>query len=606
MKKYLLFCVFVLSILLPGNIYGAVSFKVNGPRQVIQGNKFNITYVLENASGSSFKAEEIEGCKFLYGPSISRGSSTYSINGKVTSSTSESYTMIYRADKVGKFTVKPATIVVDGKILKTDSYTLEVLPPDKSASNGSQSQGVQFYDSDTQTADKSIGKDDVFVRIILSKSSAYEQEGIVCTIKLYTKYNIQQFMATLQPSFNGFISQELPITSSINRIENYKGENYMVADLKQCILFPQQSGTLTITSGTYDVTVVQYETFRSMLGMIMRRPVDKQIEVKSNSVTIEIKPLPQPQPNDFYGAVGNFSVSTEMLNNNLKTNESGTLRLTIKGNGNLKNIQTPKIEFPSQFDVYDPQTTVDANPSGNELAGTVTVDYAFVPQYAGSFEIPASSFTYFNPDAKKYITVPIKGYKMEVGQGTSSGGSSMQSNPIAKDILNIKTGDLSLVRNPELLIFKGSYLLWYVIPLLLFGFILYYYRKTIKERANVKLMRTKRANKVAVKRLKTAKQLMAKQQRDAFYEEMLRAIWGYLSDKLSIPVSQLNRDNILAELTKYGITSEISQRILNLLDSCEFARYAKSEEEQQDMSSVYNNASESINLVENSKKKRIN
>ena len=602
--KRLVIILFIINLFSAACAYAAASFSVQAPRQVIQGGKFSITYVLSNASGSGFKSPNVGGCKLLYGPSVSQMSSFSSVNGKNTSSSSESYTMTYRAEKAGKYTVGAASVNVGGKTYTTKPFTLEVLPPDKSASGGNQSQSVQVYDVDTQTPDKSVGKNDVFVRIILSKSKAYEQEGILCTIKLYTKYNIQQFMPTLQPSFDGFISQELPITSSINRIENYNGENYMVADLKQCILFPQRSGTLTITSGNYDLTVIQYQTVRSgMFGMMMRTPVEKEIKVSSNKATINIVPLPEPKPADFCGAVGTFSVSTRMLNDNLKTNEAGTLRLTINGNGNLKNIQTPKIAFPSQFDVYDPQTTVDANPSGDHLTGTVTIDYAFVPQYVGKFEIPATSFSYFDPVKNKYERISINGYELDVAKGSSSSSSAPAGLTQRKDIIHIKTGDLSLENGHIMFVNTWWYLLWYIVPLVIFCTILFYYRKLIKERANVALMKTKRANKVANKRLKNARQLMAKNKHDAFFEEMLRALWGYFSDKLTIPVSELNRDNIFLELSKYGVTENVCNDIIGLLDDCEFARYAKSEENGSDMSVVYKKACDLINQVENTKHK---
>lgn len=602
--KRLVIILFIINLFSVACAYAAASFSVQAPRQVIQGGKFSITYVLSNASGSGFKSPNVGGCKLLYGPSVSQMSSFSSVNGKNTSSSSESYTMTYRAEKAGKYTVGAASVNVGGKTYTTKPFTLEVLPPDKSASGGNQSQSVQVYDVDTQTPDKSVGKNDVFVRIILSKSKAYEQEGILCTIKLYTKYNIQQFMPTLQPSFDGFISQELPITSSINRIENYNGENYMVADLKQCILFPQRSGTLTITSGNYDLTVIQYQTVRSgMFGMMMRTPVEKEIKVRSNKATINIVPLPEPKPADFCGAVGTFSVSTRMLNDNLKTNEAGTLRLTINGNGNLKNIQTPKIAFPSQFDVYDPQTTVDANPSGDHLTGTVTIDYAFVPQYVGKFEIPATSFSYFDPVKNKYERISINGYELDVAKGSSSSSSAPAGLTQRKDIIHIKTGDLSLANGHIMFVNTWWYLLWYIVPLVIFCTILFYYRKLIKERANVALMKTKRANKVANKRLKNARQLMSKNKHDAFFEEMLRALWGYFSDKLTIPVSELNRDNIFLELSKYGVTENVCNDIIGLLDDCEFARYAKSEENGSDMSVVYKKACDLINQVENTKHK---
>ena len=591
---------FFLTITTSLTVLGA-SFSVNAPRQVIQGNKFNITYVLENASGSGFKAPDVKGCKFLYGPSVSQSMSSYNINGKVSQSSSESYTMTYKAEAAGTYSVGAATIIVEGKHLTTKPFQIQVLPPDKSAQANNQqhqSQSVQVYDIDTQTSDKSVNKNDVFVRIILSKSQAYEQEGLSCTIKLYTKYNIQQFMPTLQPSFNGFISQELPITSSINRIENYNGENYMVADLKQCILFPQQSGKLTITSGNYDLTVIQYETVRSLFGMI-RRPVEKQIKVKSNSASINILPLPEPRPADFCGAVGNFTASASLVNNNLKTNESGAVRLVIKGTGNVKNIKTPTVTFPTQFDVYDPQVDVKANPSGNSLTGSMTIDYAFVPQYVGKFNIEPITFSVFNLATKKYEQIKVGGYAVNVAKGSGTSGREVSQN---NDILFVKKGDLSLMSGNYIIVNSVWYMIAYLIPLVAFVLVLFFYRKLIKQRANVALMKTKKANKVANRRLKTARSLMAKNKRDEFYEELLRAIWGYLSDKLTIPVSELNRDNIKSELEKYGADNASTESVIATLDQCEFARYSSMNDDS-DMATVYNEACELINKIENVKKK---
>lgn len=591
---------FFLTITTSLTVLGA-SFSVNAPRQVIQGNKFNITYVLENASGSGFKAPDVKGCKFLYGPSVSQSMSSYNINGKVSQSSSESYTMTYKAEAAGTYSVGAATIIVEGKHLTTKPFQIQVLPPDKSAQANNQqhqSQSVQVYDIDTQTSDKSVNKNDVFVRIILSKSQAYEQEGLSCTIKLYTKYNIQQFMPTLQPSFNGFISQELPITSSINRIENYNGENYMVADLKQCILFPQQSGKLTITSGNYDLTVIQYETVRSLFGMI-RRPVEKQIKVKSNSASINILPLPEPRPADFCGAVGNFTASASLVNNNLKTNESGAVRLVIKGTGNVKNIKTPTVTFPTQFDVYDPQVDVKANPSGNSLTGSMTIDYAFVPQYVGKFNIEPITFSVFNLATKKYEQIKVGGYAVNVAKGSGTSGREVSQN---NDILFVKKGDLSLMSGNYIIVNSVWYLIAYLLPLAAFVLVLFFYRKLIKQRANVALLKTKKANKVANRRLKTARSLMAKNKRDEFYEELLRAIWGYLSDKLTIPVSELNRDNIKSELEKYGADNASTESVIATLDQCEFARYSSMNDDS-DMATVYNEACELINKIENVKKK---
>lgn len=585
-----------------------VSFSVQAPRQVVQGNKFSITYILKNAEGQNLRAADIAGCTKLYGPSISTSYSSQWINGASSSSSSQEFSITYRADKPGKFNIPGATIDVDGKKYSSRGVTLEVLPPDKTANSSnqqSQNRGVQFDDPSSQASAKPIKSSDLFVKIVLSKSHAYEQEAIVCTIKLYTKYQVAQFMPTLQPSFNGFLIEELPITAQLNEIENFNGENYMVAVLKQCLLFPQQSGNLTITSGNYDLTVIQYEQYRSMFGM-MRQPVERQLKVKSNSASINITPLPQPKPANFSGAVGNFRISSELNTKQFKTNEAAMLTYNIQGTGNIKYIKNPTISFPSQFEAYDPQSTVNAKPSGGTLAGSVKIEYTFVPQFVGDFEIPGTQFCYFNTSTRKYDTLNTPSYNLKVTKGVGGSATSASKKQIEQkniDILHIKSGDLNLSKNHIFFVSSIGYFAWYIIPFIIVVVILIMYRKTIKARANVQLMKTKRANKTAKKRLKLAKQFMSQHQSNQFYEEMLKAMWGYLSDKLGIPVSMLNKENIVHELTQYGASQEINDNLISILDNCEFAQYAP-EQSDSEMENVYQKASETIDKLENTKKKQ--
>ncbi|MGN0206129.1 MAG: BatD family protein, partial [Muribaculaceae bacterium] len=255
MKKSLRIILVAMLLLFPV-VAVAASFTVSAPRQVIKGRQFQVTYTLENAEGSNIKAADIPGAKLLFGPSESSSYSMSIINGKREQKSTVEYTYTYRAEKEGKYNIKGATINVGGKAISSQGFTIEILPPDKNADNSGNSRGsVHIDDISSQSADRDVSANDVFVRIILSKPSVYEQEATVCTIKLYTKYQISQFAPTLQPSFNGFLIEDLPIKSQINDIENVNGQNYMVAELKRCILYPQQSGKLTITSGNYDLTV---------------------------------------------------------------------------------------------------------------------------------------------------------------------------------------------------------------------------------------------------------------------------------------------------------------------------------------------------------------
>lgn len=579
-----------------------VSFTVDAPRQVIEGNKFTITYVLRNGEGSSFQEPKVEGTIKLFGPATSRSYSSQWVNGVSSSSTSEEYAITYRADKAGKYNVAAAKVQVDGKTYSTQPFTLEILPPDRTAQNGQG--GVQIDNYDSQRAGKEVSADDLFIRINLSKSSAYEQEAVVCTIKLYTKYQVSQFILTLQPSFNGFLIEELPITSSLNNVERVNGQNYMVAELKKCILFPQQSGELEITSGNYDVTVVQYEAVRTLFGT-MRQPVERQLSIKSNSQKINIKALPAPRPASFSGAVGKFSVETEIKPPVLKTYEASTLSYKVTGQGNIKYLKAPKIQFPAQFDVYDPQNNADAKPSGSTVSGTMTFEYTFIPQYVGKYEIPATEFTYFDPSAGKYVTLNTPKYDLSVAKGSGTAAQVPVDNNIEQkntDILHIKTGDLGLQKEHVSFVAGWTYWLWYVLPTILLVAILIYYRKLLKERQNMALMRTKHANKLAKKRLKQAKAYMAANDSGKFYAELLNAIWGYLSDKLGIPVSELNKENIASVLASREVDDGTVTMLMELLDKCEFAQYAP-ELADSGIGETYNKAVEVMDKLETVKKK---
>lgn len=585
----------------------SVSFRVEAPSQVIEGNKFSITYVLENSPEypQNIEIKEIPNCRFLFGPAIMQSSSDITTNGKRRHSSSVRYTYTYRAEKQGTVKISAANAIVGGKTLSTRPVSLEILPPDRSATNasGNRTQSVQVYDIDTQTADKPIGHNDVFVRIVLSKPSAYVQEGVLCSIKLYSKYQISKFLTNVQPSYNGFMAQEVPVQLQ-GKFENVNGENYYSYVVKQSVLFPQQSGQLKISSGSYELTVVQFETINTAFGR-MRSPVEKTIKLQSNSASLDVRELPTPRPADFTGAVGNFKVSCVLPENQVRTNEASSVKIVVSGSGNLKGLTMPKFNFPSQFDMYDPQTVVSANPSGSTLTGKVEAEYTFVPQSVGTFKIEGTSFSYFNPASEKYEHVNIEGFNLNVAKGTASNAVRYNHEPM-RDILPIYTGEMHLSKDVAYILGGWHNVLFYVVLSVVFLFVAFLYRRTLKLRANEMLMKKKGANKIAIKRLKRAKRFLQKGLSDQFYEEMLTALWGYFSDKLSIPVSELNRDNISKELTNYGMYEADIDRIIRILDECEFARYAQSAATAGiSMDKVFAEAVEAIGTVENTKTKPV-
>jgi hypothetical protein len=361
--------------------------------------------------------------------------------------------------------------------------------------------------------------------------------------------------------------EEVPVSPTLNEVEHYNGQNYMTAVLKQCIIYPQKSGKLTINSGKYDVTVVQYERVGGFWGGNQR--VERDIKTSSNSASINITPLPQPQPEGFSGAVGRFSIDSKLRTSVFKTNEAASLVYTIKGTGNIKYIKEPVIDFPSEFEQYQPQSDINTHISGANMTGTQVIDYTFVPQSVGKFTIGADKFVYFNPESKEYVTLTTPSYNISVGQGAAVASSaSVNKQSISSkntDILHIKLGDLDLSHRH--VYFYNSWWYWpgYVIlTLLLVGMILVY-SKRLRLNADIQGRRLAKAGKVAKKRLKLAGQYLKNRDNDRFYEEMLRAIWGYLGDKLRLPASQLTRENVAQELSGYGASDELIAQFLKVI-----------------------------------------
>ena len=601
MKRIINIAILLLTVV----VAQATSFTVEAPRQVIEGNKFNVTFVLSNGEGSNFTPPEVSGAKLIYGPSVSHSYSSSWVNGKSSSSSSEEYTMIYKATGTGKCQIGAASIVVGGKRYATKALTIDILPSGSSqpSQQPQRTPGAPtpYSDPMTQSADKEVSGKDLFVRIEMSKPRVYEQQAVVCTIKLYTKYQVSQFIPTIQPSFDGFLIEEIPMQPSLNKVETLDGQQYMVAILKKCILYPQQSGDLTITSGNYDVSVVQFDTFKSIFGTISK-PVEKDLKVTSNKATIHILPLPEPKPASFTGAVGKFDVRTDLKpETGFKTYSAATYRYTIIGTGNIKYIKAPEIKFPEQFDVYDPKNDVHVNDAAGDMSGKVVMDYTFIPQYAGEFEIPASEFSYFDPETGKYetITVPARHLSVAKAEGQPSNHYRMKN----MDIRPIKSGDLGLKKSHGYIVDNWTYWLWFLLPLLAPLALIAYYRKQLKERADVRRMRSKRASKVAQRRLKAARGFAVRQDRNGFYAEMLNALWGYMSDKLSIPVSELSKDNINVELEQYGIDEQLRRESIELIDKCEFAQYAP-ELASGDMNAVLDEAAGIIDRLESVKRKK--
>ncbi len=601
MKRYNILILFIL--LLCQSSLAEVQFSIVPPRTVIEGQNFAVTFRLKDATeGSALKVPEIEGCRLLYGPATSTMQSYQNIGGRMSSSVTVEYTYTYRAEKAGEYTIAAASINVDGKTLQTKPASLKVLPPDKSSGNDDD---VRIDDPSTQNSNRQVSDKDVFIRIILNKSKAYKEEAIECVMKLYTKYSsISGITAVTPPSFDGFLIEEDNSVATVNDTEHYNGQNYLTAVLKKYIIFPQKTGKLTINSGKYDITVVQYE--RVNMGFFSTsRPVEKSVHVNPGNLSINILPLPEPQPANFSGAVGNFKLESDLSSNSLRTNEAATLSLTITGSGDIKYIKEPQIDFPVEFEQYTPRTDINSRISGNTVTGTTSIEYTFVPQAVGDFTIAPTEFVYFDPSAAKYVTLSTPAYQLKVAKGVSTAVVTPDQQSISAkntDILHIKTGDKTLKKDRVPVIHTMFYWAIYIAIVILLIIIVYAYSKQIKLSADVTGLKMARANKVARKRLKEAKKFMNAHQNEKFYEEILKAIWGYLSDKLAIPASQLTRQNISESLAANSMPDEMIERLLRIIDDCEMARYTPGGLSDESVERTFTGASSIMNEMENIKK----
>lgn len=565
------FNIFILSLISAiATVSGAPSFTVKvSPAYV--GETFFVVYTVTDASVSkqSISAPAINGCKLLYGPAVNQIQNYSNINGRASSNTQVEFTYTYKALTKGTFTVPAATVDAGGKRMHTNSIKFEVMDAPSGRQSGHNAR-TQLDDINTQQAGRPISADDVFVRIILSKSTAYEYEAIECTIKLYTKYGVRDFIPTQQPSFDGFIVEDLPIQSSLNQIETVNGDRYFTAELKRCVLFPQKSGKLTIRSGNYDLAVEQYDII-DMALLSVADPRYRKISITSNTASADIKPLPSPRPAGFTGAVGDFKVSERLTSSNFRTNAPASLVYKIEGSGNLRYITDPVIDFPAEFEQYSPEHEVDAQVQGNNVVGSSTTTFTFVPQEPGEYTIVVPDFVYFNPTTAQYVTIPGEKHSLKVARGSGSGAVERRDVEAKNtDILYIHSGIGSLSKTHTYAVTSWWYwLLMVLIPVIS----AISYKAYMKSRA-INARTDKRIGRAAEQSLKKAKLCMTQKKTDEFYQEVSKALYGYIASRLKINIAELSKENIASRLSELHASPELTAELMSLLDDCEVARFS--------------------------------
>ena len=570
-----------------------------GKRGIGVGDTFWISVKLTDIDSKLSQLSNVPGAKLVYFSQTGRSSQSTIVNGNFSHTTSVTYTMTLKAEKEGNFKFGPLT--VDGIKSNTVSYSIG-----KKDTSLSQSGGQSSSSQDDQNGPKFIGKGDdkLFLRANVSKTSAFEQEALVYTIKLYSSYAGVKFAgATSAPTFDGFVIEESKINTIQMDYETYNGKTYATAEIARYIIFPQTTGDLKVLGNTYTISVNSQEYYKDpdWGHLTINRPVN--LNVKPNDLIVKVKPLPSPRPANFSGGVGEFEIKSELQNSKLKTNHAASIVYSISGSGNLKYLKLPDLNniFPSQLEVYSPSVKENISVNSNNTVGDISFDYSFMPLEEGEYAIPSVELVYFNPSTGKYETKQAKGYNVEVTKGEVSSKSQKKD----RLVYNTKLEDVGVNKSSTKLIVDSlSYWLWYIVPILLLIIAISIYRRRINDLADIDLLKSKKANKVARKRLKKAEICLRAKDVDKFYDEILSAMWGYIGDKLRIPISDLNRENVRQKLGDAGVNSEDLDSLISLIDECEFAKYSSSLG-QISMDNVYMHACDVINKLDNSLKSKV-
>lgn len=582
-----------------------VTFKASAPEVVELGQQFRLIYTV-NAKAENFSSPAIDGISVLAGPSTSQSSNVSIVNGKVTQNFELRYTYIVQANKEGEFTIPPAEVVVDKKTYKSQPIKIEVIKGGANNSQRSTSTAAGITESEQAANTSQISNSDLYIKIFVSKTKVHQEEHLIATIKLFSKLNITRLDNAKLPSLQGFIAQdlEIPQLTSLNR-ERINDEIYLTGVLKKYILYPQKTGELTIDPFELDVYYQKPNNrrSRSMFDDFFGSVESEGRKVYSNSVTINVDELPANKPYNFSGAVGKLDMTASVDNSNVKTNDAINLLVKISGNGNLKYINPLKIEFPPDFDVYDPKVNDNIKYTDAGAIGNKSFEYLMIPRHAGDFTIPAFNFSYFDTESNQYKTQKAGPFNINVtkseGDTTITVSSSFTKEDLkflGQDIRFIKT-ESKLKKSNQFIFGSRLFYAFFIGSVFLFIIVFLLRRKKMKENANVMLVKNKKANKFARERLKKASVYMKQDKSEAFYEELVKAMWGYLSNKLGITIASLSKDNARSEMLTKNVDEEYINQIMDIIDRCEYARYAPVTEETK-MDTLYNDAIKIISKLQ--------
>ncbi len=556
----------------------AQRFTVNVPSQVSVGENFRLVYTIDTQNAKDFRIGDIpEALEIITGPYTSKQTSYMMVNGHTTGSSSITFTFILCATKNGVYTIPPAHITANGKRLSSRNAKVKVSGESQNTGGAPRMHDDSDNMPDLRDAGTPISGKDLFIKVSANKKRVHEQEPILLTYKVYTLVDLTQLEGKM-PDLTGFHTQEIPLPQQKSfHIERVNGRPYKCVTWSQYVMYPQMTGKLEIPSITFNGTVIQQnrnvDPFEAFLNGGSGY-IEVKRAIKAPGVTIQVDPLPQ-RPSNFSGGVGKFNISAQLNKSEVKANEPITIRVIIGGTGNLKLIKQPQVKFPKDFDTYDAKITDKTKLTANGVEGNMIYDFLAVPRNQGSYVIPPIEFVYYDIEANAYKTVRTQEFKLDIAKGDGNVNTAVDySNLKDKDIHPIKEGEIEIQDIND--IFYNSTAYWIILSLLfvIFASVLIIFRKRAIDNADITRLKIKKANRVATRRLKYANTLMLKNEHDKFYDEVLRALWGYVGDKLNMPVEQLSKDNIAERLTQKNVDDETTSMFIRAVDECEYNRYA--------------------------------
>ncbi len=608
-KYKTILCVFLIAVISVSNSLAEEFTATVSSPAVSVGDQVQITFSL-NANGKNFKAPSFPDFNVLMGPNQS--TQMQIINGSVSQTLT--FTYVLQANKEGTFKIGSAEIYAGNTKFLSNPISIIVSKASKQQSGAAQGQGGSNPSASVE------GGKNVFIKAKIDKSNVYQGEGISVTYKLYTKVTLLNYSVNKLPSFNGFWSQEINMPQQLEfRNENIDGVNFKVADIKKVILFPQRTGALSIDPMEGEVIArvqvkrQQQQKSNDPFDQFFNDPFfsnpffnnnvqDIKVTLKSDAIKVNVRDLPSGAPAGFTGAVGKFTCDISLDKKEIKAHDAVNLKIKISGKGNIRLIDAPKIEFPPDFETYDPKENVSATATVGGVTGTKTFEFLLIPRNAGNYKINVTPFSFFDLESKRYQTIPSSELTLKVGRGNEtettviSGASQTDVQMLGKDIRFIKTKDPEFSSDSGLQFNTPLFYSMVITPALLFVGLIFFKRKKEAMAGNVKLIRSQRANKVAMKRLSAAKKYLSSNEREKFLDEMFRALWGFISDKFQIPVSDLSKESAALALQQRNVPEPLINQFTETVDHCEFARFAGGLAESNE--SIYNKGIDVISRLE--------